>query len=88
MKVLVASLAVALAVTVLSVASPTPVASAVAPGCPAGTAPFDDSLGSFASTDIACIYRLGITRGTSATTFSPLDSVTRRQMAAFLARLW
>lgn len=88
MKVLVASLAVALAVSVLSVVTPSPVASAVAPGCPAGTAPFDDSLGSFAITDIACIYRLGITRGTSATTFSPRDTVTRRQMAAFLARLW
>ena len=30
---------------------------------------------------------LGITRGTSATTYSPADSVTRGQMALFIARL-
>ncbi len=35
-----------------------------------------------------CIYQLGITTGTSATTYSPNDIVTRDQMAAFLARTY
>jgi len=43
---------------------------------------------SFAFGDIGCIASLGITTGTSATTYSPDDSVTREQMASFLARLW
>ncbi len=43
---------------------------------------------SFAYGDIGCIASLGITTGTSATTYSPDDSVTREQMASFLARLW
>ena len=38
--------------------------------------------------DVACILDLGITTGTSATTYSPGQPVTRRQMAAFLARTW
>ena len=38
--------------------------------------------------DVDCIYRIGVTTGTSATTFSPADYVTREQMAAFLARMW
>ena len=37
---------------------------------------------------IACIYALGITTGTSPTTYSPANSVTRAQMASFLARLY
>ena len=37
--------------------------------------------------DIDCIAYYGITKGTSATTFSPLMSVTREHMALFLARL-
>lgn len=37
--------------------------------------------------DIDCIAYYGITRGTSATTFSPDRSVTREQMALFLIRL-
>ncbi|MFO7547445.1 MAG: S-layer homology domain-containing protein [Acidimicrobiia bacterium] len=42
-----------------------------------------------ASTQIAInqIAQLGISIGTSATTFSPADNVTREQMALFLARL-
>ena len=34
------------------------------------------------------IYALGITAGTSATTYSPNDNVVRQQMAAFLARTY
>ncbi len=57
--------------------------------CPTTPAPFTDvPASSFARTDIDCIYALGITTGTSATTYSPADPVTREQMAAFLARLW
>ena len=55
---------------------------------PVAATPFTDVPGtSFASTDIARIYGLGITTGTTGTTYSPKDFVTREQMAAFLARL-
>ena len=37
--------------------------------------------------DINCIAYYGITRGTSASTYSPLMSVTREHMALFLTRL-
>ena len=37
---------------------------------------------------IACIYALGITTGTSPTTYSPGADVSRAQMASFLARLY
>ena len=37
--------------------------------------------------DIDCIAYYGITQGTSATTYSPLQSVTREHMALFLVRL-
>jgi hypothetical protein len=57
--------------------------------CAAGVAPFVDvPASSFALNDIACIHQLGVTTGTSPTTYSPGDSVTREQMAAFLARTW
>ncbi|MEM8746212.1 MAG: S-layer homology domain-containing protein, partial [Actinomycetota bacterium] len=57
--------------------------------CPDGGHPFTDvSATSFANADIACIFNLGITTGTSATTYSPGQSVTRAQMAAFLERLY
>jgi len=57
-------------------------------GCPGGATPFTDIAGSFAESDVACIYGLEITTGTSATTYSPGNYVTREQMAAFLARTW
>ena len=38
--------------------------------------------------EIACIYALGITTGTSPTTYSPGADVNRAQMASFLARLY
>ena len=57
--------------------------------CPEGAHPFTDVVStSFASHDIACIFLLGITTGTSSTTYSPHDLVTRAQMAAFLERLY
>jgi L-amino acid N-acyltransferase YncA len=43
---------------------------------------------SFAKDSVARIYGLGITTGTTATTYSPADPVTREQMASFLARLF
>ena len=51
--------------------------------------PFVDvSEHSFAFDSVGCIYGLGITTGTSATTYSPADPVTRAQMAAFIERLY
>ena len=43
---------------------------------------------SFAVDDIAQLFGLGITTGTSATTYSPYDQVTREQMVTFLGRLY
>lgn len=43
---------------------------------------------SFAYADIARIHQLGITTGTSASTYSPAAAVDREQMAAFLARVY
>jgi hypothetical protein len=43
---------------------------------------------SYAYGDVGCIHLLGVTTGTSATTYSPGDVVTREQMAAFIARLY
>ena len=37
---------------------------------------------------IACIYALGLTTGTTPTTYSPGANVNRAQMASFLARLY
>lgn len=58
--------------------------------CPAGSAPasnFSDvSASSFAKSAIDCIKMFGVTQGTSATTYSPGDGVTRWQMALFLIR--
>ncbi len=56
--------------------------------CDGSATPFTDIAGSFAAADIACIYNLDITTGTSATKYSPNRSVTREQVAAFVARLW
>ena len=44
--------------------------------------------GVISAADIACIHGLGITTGTSPTTYRPDDPVDRDQMASFLARLW
>jgi hypothetical protein len=56
--------------------------------CPTPTLPFTDIAQVIAEADIACLFGLGITTGTSATTYSPDGLVDRNQMASFLARLW
>ena len=38
--------------------------------------------------DIACLHALGITTGTTATTYSPELSFTRAQSASMLIRIW
>jgi hypothetical protein len=56
--------------------------------CATVEAPFTDvAPSSFAVADVACLYGLGVTTGTGATTYAPAELVTREQMAAFLARL-
>jgi len=57
-------------------------------GCSAIPPFIDVSSSSFARNDIGCIYNLGVTTGTSPTTYTPSGNVTREQMAAFLARLY
>lgn len=53
------------------------------------THPFSDvGEDSFAYDAVACIYLLGVTTGTTPTTFSPDEYVTREQMASFMARLY
>ena len=47
---------------------------------------FTDDDGTLFENDINAIAAVGITKGTSATTFSPDDPVTRAQMASFLVR--
>ena len=55
--------------------------------CPDPVLPFVDVSSSFAVADIGCIFGLGITMGTSGSTYSPDELVTREQLAAFVARL-
>lgn len=53
------------------------------------SAPFVDvSVSSFAFDDVGCIFGLGVTTGTSSSTYDPAGLVTREQMASFLARWW
>lgn len=51
-----------------------------------GATPFTDVDGSIFRNDIRAIYAAGVTVGTSPTTYSPENPVTRAQMATFLAR--
>ncbi len=54
--------------------------------CPTGVVPvagFSD----ITSTDVDCVAYYGVTKGTTATTYSPNDNVTRWQMALFLTRM-
>ncbi len=57
---------------------------------PAGTTPFTDigdrPAGEQAA--IGAIYALGVTTGTTDTTYSPHGNVTREQMASFVARMY
>jgi len=51
--------------------------------------PFEDvAADSVHRSSIACLYALGITAGTSATTYSPDDHLTRAQAATFITRLY
>ena len=50
------------------------------------TLPFTDLAGNGFFCQIAAAYFSGLTNGTSPTTFSPRDFVTREQMAAFISR--
>jgi hypothetical protein len=50
------------------------------------TLPFTDVMGSSFFCSITQLYFQGITLGTTATTYSPSNNVTRDQMAAFLSR--
>nr|MDJ0792285.1 S-layer homology domain-containing protein [Acidimicrobiia bacterium] len=51
-----------------------------------GPTPFTDIDSSIFKGDIESIYAVGITVGTTPTTYSPNDPVTRGQMATFIAR--
>jgi DNA-binding beta-propeller fold protein YncE len=50
------------------------------------TLPFTDVMASPFFCQIAAAYYSGLTNGTTATTYSPTDTVTREQMAAFITR--
>ena len=57
--------------------------------CPSSGAAFDDVVaGSTHAASINCVSALGIARGTASGTFSPGQTVTRAQMATFLARFY
>ena len=47
---------------------------------------FTDTAGNFAEDAINCLAHYGIAQGTSEGVFSPSDSITRAQMALFIAR--
>ena len=57
-------------------------------GCPRGRTPFMDVAGNVHEENIACIYNLGITVGTTATTYSPHDDLTASQISRFLLRTY
>ena len=52
----------------------------------AESAGFADAVGSFAENEINCIFHYGITKGRTATRFSTGETISRWQMALFLAR--
>ena len=70
-------------------ADPKPSLSADFSACvDVGTSDFEDVPANHSSAgSIGCIAYYGITQGTSATTYSPLMSVSREHMALFLTRL-
>ncbi len=75
----------------IKAADPAPDYSATFEACPEGTIPdadFSDVPARHENVqDIDCIAYYGITKGTSATTYSPSDPVIREHMALFLIRL-
>ena len=57
--------------------------------CPGGGHPFTDvASGSTHDANIGCLYTLGITKGSTATTYGPAAKLTSSQIARFLLRLW
>ena len=57
--------------------------------CPSGlVSPFTDTAGNIHEADIDCLYGLGITKGTSATTYSPRDRLKASQISRFLYRTY
>ena len=57
--------------------------------CTATTFPFGDvPRSSYAYDGVSCMYTLGVTVGTTESTYSPADTVTRAQMATFVARMY
>ncbi len=58
--------------------------------CPSGaSSPFVDVSGSSPhALNIDCLYELGITQGTSPTTYEPSVNLTASQISRFLLRLW
>ena len=77
---------VSAAVTAIPFVVHTPNDPATFSACPTGVIPvagFTD----ITSTDVDCIAYYGITKGTTATTYSPSAPVTRWQMALFLTRI-
>ena len=56
--------------------------------CPTGTTPFTDIAGSSHRAAITCLYNLGITKGTSATTYGPRDNLRASQISRFLLRTY
>ena len=84
----VASTAVSSGVLVADVHTPNDLPVYLA--CPTGVVAahgFSDIFHTPTSTAVSCIKYYDITRGTTATTYSPSDSVTRWQMALFLTRM-
>ena len=57
--------------------------------CPTGVVvPFTDTGGSTHEGNIECLFGLGITQGTSATTYGPGDPLTASQISRFLYRTY
>ena len=57
--------------------------------CPVGVAPpFTDTADTTHADSIDCLYRLGITAGTTGTTYSPQDSLKASQISRFLFRAY
>ena len=56
--------------------------------CPSEpTHDFTDTAENFAANDIACLFALGITKGTTSTTYSPSVDLKTSQVTRFVARL-
>ena len=56
--------------------------------CPRGGTPFGDVAGNTHEDNIACLYNLGITKGTTATTYGPGETLKASQISRFLLRTY